>query len=224
MKRVALLRFLHDESRLRAHFDSAGLDGSRPLPALLEELARLFRAEQRRLESTPLDQTGEAQAALAEVRQRLASKTKRELKVLAEGVGVHVRTLYRIRAGQSSVYRTTLKRLTRELGIEFEEVAYAPPELTDVDEEVAAAALRWATAEWVREQNAKLLAGEPPTMLALCELSLPGDGDSRRGPLQHLSPENVQEWRSQHPERWPEPPYSLRRVRVWKHRAARART
>ena len=38
--------------------------------------------------------------------------------------------------------------------IEFEELAYVPPELTDVDEEIAAAALRWVTAEWAREQLA----------------------------------------------------------------------
>ena len=140
---------------------------------------------------------------------------------------VSSRTLYRIRVGRN-VRRAKLELLARELDVPFDDVAYMPPQPTDVDEEYAAAVQRWATAEWAREQNAKILAGEPPTMLALCELSLPNDGGSYRGLLQHLSPENVQEWRSAHPERWPEPsPSAARRAaraRLWRHRAARGTT
>jgi transcriptional regulator with XRE-family HTH domain len=212
VKRSPVLRFLRDKGRLRAHFDSAGLDGSQPLPSLLEALARVARAEQRRLEPTPLDQAGEARAALEQVRRRLGSKTESELAAVADGTGVHVRTLYRIRAGQPSTRRTTLERLARELDVPFDGVAFEPPGLTDVDDEIAAAAQREATREWAREQKAKVLAGEPPTALDLGELG--------RG----LSPDAVQTWRSQHPERWPEPPYSPARVRLWEHRAAHGRT
>jgi hypothetical protein len=81
---------------------------SPPFRELLEEVARIHLADQRRLRPTPVDQAGEARAALEEVRRRLAGKTESELKMIADNIarreapnpGVHVRTLYRICKGQ----------------------------------------------------------------------------------------------------------------------------
>ena len=63
--------------------------------------------------------------------------------------------------------------------------------------------------DWAREQHAKILAGEEATALDAGKLG------------RVLSVDVVQAWRSEHPERWPEPPFSAARVRLWRHRAAR---
>jgi hypothetical protein len=84
-----------------------------------------------------------------------------------------------------------------------------PPALADLDYKIRAASLRWCVAEWAREEIERILAGEQPTGLDLGKLQ------------SKVTPEAVQEWRSQHPEPRREPPYTPVLVRLWEYRAAR---
>jgi hypothetical protein len=67
-----------------------------------------------------------------------------------------------------------------------------PPALADLDYKIRAASLRWCVAELAREEIERILAGEQPTGLDLGKLQ------------SKVTPEAVQEWRSQHPDLWRE--------------------